>query len=345
MFPSGPKGRDMRATVGLLMGLWAVSALAAKPGPRKAPVPPTGDTPAAPAAALKTPAAPPAEAAPPQPPSSSAPASEPVAPVAAPVLKPDEKPRLLVADLTAQGASAQEAAALTDALVQTLSERGLFQVISRKDLQTVLSTERQRQLMGACDEDPSRCATDVGSLLQARYVMTGALSRLGSSYELSLQMLDTVKARPMGRSTRLAGKVETLRQLMPWAAAEASGAPLPPPASRVLPYTLLSGGGAALVGGGIYGLIALSRQKVLNDELCPARNEAGQCTPTILRDLAYYQQQGDKLGRDKTVALALMGVGAALVGVGLWRMPPPEGGPRVALVPSGNGMALVGVLP
>jgi TolB-like protein len=285
----------MRATVGLLLGLWALAALAEGP--------------------------------------------------AATPIRSDEKPRLLVADLTAQGVSAEEAAALTDALVQTLSERGLFQVISRKDVQTVLSTERQRQMMGACDEDPSRCATDAGSLLQARYVMTGSLSRLGSTYELALQMLDTVKSRPMGRSTRLAQKVETLRELMPWAAAEASGAPLPPPASRVLPYSLVAGGGAALVGGGVYGLIALSRQKVLNDELCPARDEAGTCTPTSLRELSYYQQQNDKLGRDKTMSLALMGVGAALIGVGLWRMPPPEGGPRVALVPMGRGLALVGVLP
>jgi TolB-like protein len=250
-----------------------------------------------------------------------------------------------VADLTAQGASAEEAAALTDALVQTLSERGLFQVLSRKDLQTVLSTERQRQMLGTCDEDPTRCATDVGSLLQARYVMTGSLSRLGSTYELALQMLDTVKGQPLGRSTRLAQKVETLRQLMPWAAAEATGAPLPPTASRVLPYSLVAGGGAALMGGGVYGLIALSRQKVLNDELCPARDAEGSCTPANLRELSYYQKENDRLGRDKTVSLMLMGAGAALVGVGLWLMPPPEGGPRVALVPAGSGMAVVGVWP
>ncbi|WP_224247678.1 CsgG/HfaB family protein [Hyalangium gracile] len=313
----------MHATVGLLVGLWALSALAGEAGPSEPPV-----------AATQPPSA---EAAPPAPASPTS--------ASATAIHPDEKPRLLVADLAAQGVSAEEAAALTDALVQTLSQRGLFQVISRRDVQTVLSTERQRQMLGACDEDPTRCATDVGTLLQVRYVMTGSLSRLGSTYELALQMLDTVKARPVGRSTRLAKKVETLRELVPWAAAEASGSPLPPPASRVLPYSLLAGGGAALVGGGVYGLIALSRQKVLNDELCPARDEAGQCTPTHLRELSYYQQQNDKLGRDKTVSLALMGVGAALVGLGLWRMPPPEGGPRVALVPTGQGMAVVGVLP
>ncbi|HLL05679.1 MAG TPA: hypothetical protein VK539_34230 [Myxococcaceae bacterium] len=257
----------------------------------------------------------------------------------------EERPKLLVMELSAQGAQPEQAAALTSALVQTLSERGLFQVLSADDVQTLLSAERQRQLTGVCNEDASRCALDVGSLLQARYVLTGSLSRLGNTYELALQMLDSVKGQPVGRSTRLARDVETLRQLMPWAAAEVSGAPLPPPASRVLPYSLISGGGAALVGGGVSGLIALSRQKVLNDELCPTRDEAGQCAPATLRELSYYQQENSRLGRDKTVSLALMGAGAALVGVGLWLMPPPEGGPRVALVPSGNGVAVVGVLP
>jgi TolB-like protein len=257
----------------------------------------------------------------------------------------EEKPKLLVMDLQAQGALPEQAAALTAALVQTLSERGLFRVLSTDDAQTVLSAERGRQLMGGCDEEASRCAVDVGELLQARYVMTGSLSRLGGTYELSLQMLDTVKGQPVGRGTRLARDVETLRKLMPWIAAEASGAPLPPPASRVVPYSLLAGGGAALVGGGVYGLIALSRQKVLNDELCPLRDENNQCAPANLQKLSYYRDENARLGRDKTLSLVFMGAGAALVGVGLWLMPPPEGGPRVALVPSGRGVAVVGVLP
>ena len=258
-------------------------------------------------------------------------------------LKEGEKPRLLVSDLTPQGAEPEQAAALTDAVVQTLTERGLFQVLSRKDLQTVLGTERQRQLLGACDTNPSSCATDLGDVLGARYVLTGALSKLGATYELSLQVIDTVKGQPVGRSTRLAKDPQTLRQLVPWAVAEASGAPLPPPASRVLPYSLLTGGGAAILGGGVYGLIALSRQKVLNDELCPGG--ASACAGQNLRPLSYYQEQDRKLGNDKTLALGVMAAGALLVGAGLYLMPPPEGGPRVALVPAHRGLGFAGVFP
>ncbi|MBJ6760537.1 hypothetical protein JGU66_07160 [Myxococcaceae bacterium JPH2] len=264
---------------------------------------------------------------------------------AAPILplKDGEKPRLVVSDLTAQGTEPAQAAALTDAVVQTLNARALFQVLSRKDIQTVLSTERQRQLLGACDEDPSACATDLGSTLGARYVMTGSLSKLGAVYELSLQVLDTVKSLPVGRSTRLAKDPETLRQLVPWVVAEASGSPLPPPASRLLPYSLLTSGGAVLLGGGVYGLITLSRQKVLNDELCPGKGTS--CDGQNLRPLSYYREQDRKLGNDKTLAVGLMAVGVLLAGAGLHFMPPPEGGPRVALVPSHNGLGVAGVLP
>ncbi|MFP2910230.1 CsgG/HfaB family protein, partial [Pyxidicoccus sp. 3LFB2] len=279
----------MRATVGVLVGLWGLGALAQGGGSASPPPPPAA-------------------------------ASAPIAGT-----PQGDKPRLLVSDLVAQGAEASDAAALTDAVVQTLTGRGLFQVLSRGDVQTMLTTERQRQLLGACDADASACATDLGSVLGARYVMTGSLSKLGSTYELSLQVLDTVKSRTVGRSTRLARDVETLRQVVPWAVAEASGSPLPPPASRVLPYSLLAGGGAAVLGGGVYGLIALSRQKVLNDELCPGSD--GPCAGQNLRPLSYYQEQDRKLGQDKTVAVGVMAAGALLVGAGLWLMPPPEGGP------------------
>ncbi len=256
---------------------------------------------------------------------------------------PDAQPRLLVSDLAAQGVSTEQAAALTDAVVQTLGARGLFQVLSSRDVQALLSTERQRQLLGTCDQDPSACAADLGATLDTRYVMTGSLSRLGSTYELSLQVLDTVRGRTVGRSTRLARDVDTLRLLVPYAAAEASGAPLPPPASRVLPYSLIAGGGATLLGGGVYGLLALTRQKVLNDELCPGGT--GSCGGQGLERLADYERQNRKLGTDKTVALGLMALGALAAGAGFWLMPPPEGGPRVALVPTGNGLAVAGVLP
>ncbi len=70
-----------------------------------------------------------------------------------PALAGDERPRLLVSDLAPQGVEPEVASALTDAVVTVLAERRLFQVMSNKDVQTVLSAERQRQILGTCAED------------------------------------------------------------------------------------------------------------------------------------------------------------------------------------------------
>ncbi len=261
-----------------------------------------------------------------------------------PPLKAGEKPKLLVSDLAAQDVLPAQAAAVADGVVQTLAGRNLFQVISSRDVQTLLGIERQRQMLG-CNAEEQSCAVNLGEALGARFVLSGSLSRLGDAYQLSLQVLDTVKGQPVGRSTRLAGELDTLTLLLPYAVAEATGSPLPPPPSRVLPYTLLAVGGAAFAGGGFWGMLALSRERVLNDELCPGGAVNSRCAGTNLSLRQQYVEENQAIGRDKSLSLILLATGVAAAGAGFYLMPPAEGGPRVALVPSANGMALVGVWP
>lgn len=260
---------------------------------------------------------------------------------------PDEKdkPKLLVNDLAAHGVPPAQAVAMTEAIVATLTGRGLFKVVSSQDVRELLGVERQRQILGACGDDGEQCGVDLGSAAAARFVLSGSLSRLGATFQLSLQMLDTQKSKAVARATRLAADLETLRALLPYAVAEATGSPLPPPASRVVQSSMVATGSALLLGGGVYGMLALSRQAVLNDELCPGGAVGDRCSGSALRPREFYLAQDAALGTQKTTALLLMAVGAALAGAGLYLMPPPEGGPRVALVPSGGGLALVGVWP
>ncbi len=254
----------------------------------------------------------------------------------------DTRPKLLVADLAAQGVPPAEAEAMTDAVVTSLQDRGLFVVLSSKDVQTILGAERRRQLTGACAGRKTDCAADLGSALGARFVLTGSLSQLGSTYQLSLQTLDTIKSERLGQTSRLARDLTTLRLGLPYAVAEATGSPLPPPPSRVWQYTVIAAGGAAVIAGGVLGMLALSRERVLNDELCPGGAVANVCGGVNLRARSYYQTENAGIGRDKTLALALMAAGAGLVAAGIVFMPPPEGGPRVALVPHGAGIAVAG---
>jgi hypothetical protein len=264
---------------------------------------------------------------------------------AAEPLSTDAKPMLLVSDLSAQDVTPGEAAAMTDAVVEALSGRGLFRVVTSKDVETILNAERRRELLGACAPDRSDCAANVGAALGARFVTTGSLSRLGSTFQLSLQTLDTAKGQPVGRGTRLANDLTTLRLLVPYVAAEATGSPLPPPPSRVLQYGMIATGSGALIGGAVLGMLALGAQSTLNNELCPGGTPATQvagCSGNNLRPRSFYVSQDTSLGQQKTAGLLLMVGGAALAGVGVYLMPPADGGPRVAVVPSPSGLALVG---
>ena len=257
-----------------------------------------------------------------------------------------QRPKLLVSDLVAQGVAPEQAAAFTDAVVGTLEERGLFQVLSGKDARTILSAARRRELTGACQPNEESCAVNLGGALGARFVLSGALSRYGDTYELSLQLVDTVKGRRTSQASRLSHDLTTLRLLVPYAVAEATGTPLPPPASRLFQYSAIGAGAALVVAGGFLGMAAISQQHTLNDELCPGGPDAqGACHPGTLRPLSFYEDQDRSLGRQKTIGLSLMAAGVALAAAGLYFMPPPEGGPRVAVVPQANGLAVVGVLP
>jgi TolB-like protein len=266
----------------------------------------------------------------------------------APAPPPTERPRLFIRALNAQGVTPTEAAALTDAVVSTLADRALFRVISEKDVQTLLSTERERQLLGACgpdgDQDDARCTTDLTVALGAPFVLTGALSRVGTAYQLSLETLDVQNGQPLARSARLAGDLTTLTGLVPYAAAEATGSPLPPPRPRWLQYSMIGAGSGLLLGGGFYGLLALSREQALMEQICPGGNPSSQtCEAENLGYLVDARRQGAVLARDKTVSLGVMAAGALLAGAGIFLLPPPEAGTRVALVPTGRGAALAGV--
>jgi TolB-like protein len=257
----------------------------------------------------------------------------------------DQKPRLAVTSLQAQGVTPEQALALTDAVVAALSQRGLFDVVSARDVETALGAERQRQLLGVCEANPDACGSSVSEVLSAPFILSGQLSRVGTAFQLTLQTYDAVRGRPAGRSNRVASSLEALQQVIPYAAAEATGSPLPPPPSRVLPITLLAVGGVTFVSGAVFGVITLTQEQLLNDELCPGGVPAdGRCLGTALKERPFYLAQNDALVRQKWVSAGLMAAGAVMTVLGLVVMPPADtqGRLSVLVVPTPGGLAVTG---
>ncbi|MBS1153895.1 MAG: hypothetical protein H6Q89_5593 [Myxococcaceae bacterium] len=256
---------------------------------------------------------------------------------------PVEKSKLAVLSLTAAGeVDPSVARSLTDLVTAEVAARGYFDPISSSEIETMLGAERQRQLMG-CGEDSTSCLTELAGALGAGFMLTGSLARVGGVFQLNLTVVDTRNAKTLGRSSKLARDFESLRMQVPYAVAEVCGTPLPPPPSRVLPYTMIATGSAAVIGGGVLGIIALNNESVARGELA-----ADDTNPTVvLQPAQTYRDQLSRAATQKTIALVGLLAGAALVGVGLWLIPPdaPQPGQKVGLVLTGNGVAVVGTFP
>jgi TolB-like protein len=252
-----------------------------------------------------------------------------------------EKPKLIVLDLTAAGGvDPQLVGALTEAVSSEVARTGYFKVLASKDVQTLLGLERQKQLLG-CSEEAQSCFTELAGALGARFVMAGSVAKLGDAYQLSLQVLDSRTAQPVGRTTRLGNSLQVLRTALPYAIAEAAGTPPPNPPSRILPFSLIGGGGAVVIAGALFGLDGLSRERETNRELELADSGSAQLKPA-----SYYRDAAAVSSVEKTVALGGLIAGAALVATGMVLFQQGgDSGAGLALVPTPSGVALVGVWP
>jgi TolB-like protein len=247
-------------------------------------------------------------------------------------------PKLAVFELTvAGGIDPAVGGPMTEAITTEVASRGFFDVISSRDMETMLGAERKRQLLG-CSEEGS-CLTELAGGLGARFVLSGSLAKLGDTYQLTLQTLDSRKAQPVGRSTRLAKDLATLRGQLPWAVAEATATPAPPPPSHLLAYSLIGAGAAAIVGGAALGLSANSEAAGIQNDF--AQSDANP-SYKLLKTASQYQSDVTRLQIESAGAIAAVVAGAAAIGLGLYLNPSDGGGTRIAIVASPTGVAFAG---
>jgi len=118
------------------------------------------------------------------------------------------KQRLAVLELKAEGASAELATTLSQVVAEQAGKTPGFDAISQAEISSLLNVEKQRQLLGCADES---CLAEIGGALGAKLVLSGTLGKLEDSYVLSLQLLDTRRAKIQSRESRtVTGSLEVL---------------------------------------------------------------------------------------------------------------------------------------
>ncbi len=112
------------------------------------------------------------------------------------------KERLAILDLDAKfGVEKGFAEALSVIVRDKIHSFGEYQVMSAEDIQAVASREQLKQVMG-CDESAGQCLIDFGRKIDSRFMVAGDISKLGSTYTVSLRMLDT-KGNAAGVTNRV----------------------------------------------------------------------------------------------------------------------------------------------
>ena len=136
-----------------------------------------------------------------------------------------------------EGVPGKTAEALTESVTAEVRRRSGAQVITQRDVATLLSLEQQKAMLG-CQNDA--CFAEIGGALGVDRVVSGDLSRLGESWLFHLRLLDAAKAQVLTTSDRRlrGGTIDDLLDALPAMVGELfppAPRPAAPPAASLVP--------------------------------------------------------------------------------------------------------------
>lgn len=140
-----------------------------------------------------------------------------------------------------------------------------FKVVTSAEIATLLSIERQKQLLGCADEG-SACLTELANALGADATVSVQLARLEDVYSVQVKLLSSGDGHVLAETRAQGSDQNSLLEQLDLAAARLAAAVRPPPPSRSARWvlagvTLLSGAASAalLIGARVqYGALASS---------------------------------------------------------------------------------------
>lgn len=108
--------------------------------------------------------------------------------------------RLAVLPMAAgEGVTDKTASALTEALAAEVRKRSGAEVITQREINTVLSLERQKAMMG-CATDA--CMAELGGALGVGHLVSGDVARVGESLLVHVRLVDVGKVRVVAQADR-----------------------------------------------------------------------------------------------------------------------------------------------
>lgn len=100
----------------------------------------------------------------------------------------------------------------TEHFADRLADEGV-DVVTPREVQTLLGLERQKSLLG-CDEMTSSCLAEIGSALGVDGVVLGDVAKVGTGYQLNVKVISAVNGRRLAaQSARVAGEGQLLEAL------------------------------------------------------------------------------------------------------------------------------------
>lgn len=253
-------------------------------------------------------------------------------------------PRIAALDFAVIGLDQNLGSFYAEHLSVRLEARNL-RVVTQRDIATVLSLERQKQLLG-CADDSSSCMAELAGALGVDAIATGQVAKVGKSFQVNLRILSSRDASALFVFSKLVKSEEDLLEALNEAGEQiveklAPGedttavatappaeleAPGPRSSVRAGPWIVVGLGGAAAV----VGAVLLGRAAAANAKLSGA--PSADFTPAMADQLAR------SASVEQWIGIATLAVGVAAVAGGLaWHFLAGDDA-QVSVAPAGPGV-------
>lgn len=119
-----------------------------------------------------------------------------------------ERMQIAVLDLQPKDVSKIMTGAITDIIRAEMVKTGLFVVVERGQMNEILK-EQSLQMTGCTD---SSCAVQIGKLLSAKKILVGEVNKIGSSFMITVRIVDVEKGVSEFAATETAKSEDVLDQ-------------------------------------------------------------------------------------------------------------------------------------